>query len=167
MKRKDFQIVCLRDRAHTHTLSHIIRVIFVTFVFIWRALMRKATNKYDAKKKTEQKKKKQKKVYTKMMWWECLCAHCTYVYLIHMICSSYHFVGWHEMRTSITPPGQLNSIDKKCQSAKEMRWQYSLHLFNLKFVFCFHCTFFHLFRNVSVFVSFLCCCRTWWQVMIG
>lgn len=150
MKRKNFQIVCLRDRAHTHTLSHIIRVIFVTFVFIWRALMRKATNKYDAKKKT-----KQKKVYTKMMWWECLCAHCTYVYLIHMICSSYHFVGWHEMRTSITPPGQLNSIDKKCQSAKEMRWQYSLHLFNLKFVFCFHCTFFHLFRNVSVFLCLL------------
>lgn len=56
MKRKDFQIVCLRDRAHTHTLSHIIRVIFVTFVFIWRALMRKATNKYDAKKQDEAKK---------------------------------------------------------------------------------------------------------------
>lgn len=55
MKRTDFRIVCLRDRAHTHTLSHIIRVIFVTFVFIWRALMRKATNKYDAKRRRSKK----------------------------------------------------------------------------------------------------------------
>lgn len=180
-KRKDFQIisVCETAQTHTHTRthtfislvhsfarsSHIICMIFVTFVFICCVLMREraATNKYDGKKA---------KIYTNFSDVRSVGrtdererSLCTYVYLIRMICSSYYFVGWHDMRTSSYPLAvQLNAIDKRiARRPWKEKWDGNIYSVTFPFGirrFAFIALFLCVRTLVQQGISFFCCCSS-------